>query len=131
MMARKPKVQVVEEVEDDEVEELEVAETDDDEDEDTESGTLTAKAAASKLGTDGRTLRKFLRHKFGLVGQGQRWSIDEDKLDALGKEFKAWNKGSKKPPKKKQAAPEPDEELDDAELEELEEIEELDLDDDD
>lgn len=120
MMARK-KVEVIEEV--DEVEEIEEAE-------EVETGTLTAKAAASRLGTDGRTLRKFLRSKFGLVGQGQRWSIEEDDLGSLAKEFKAWNKGSKKPTKKKKVeVPDADEELEEAELEELEEIEELDLDD--
>ena len=128
MMARKPKVEVIEEVE--EVEEIEeVDEVDEDDGEESETGTLTAKAAASRLGTDGRTLRKFLRHKFGLIGQGQRWSIDEGNIEKLGKEFKAWNKGTKKPPKKKVEVPEADEVLDDAELEELEEIEELDLDD--
>lgn len=122
-MMAKSKVIAVEEVE--EIEEIE-----EEEGEESEGGTniLTAKQAASKLGTDGRTLRKYLRSKFGLVGQGQRWSIEEDDLDNLRIEFKKWNKGTKKP-KKVTSKPDPEEDLDEAELEELEEVEELDLDD--
>ena len=101
---------------------------------------LTAKAAASKLGTDARTLRKFLRKKFGVIGQGQRWEVDNADIDALKIEFAAWTKGgadkaakAEKAPKAKapKAAPELDEEdALDAELEAFDEIEDLDFGDD-
>jgi len=124
MMARKAKV--VEAV-DEEVEELEELETLDevtDDDNDTEGGDfLTAKAAASMLGTNGRTLRKFLRSKFGTVGQGKRWAISADEVDDLKAEFAKWSKGSRSEPKPKavEAA------VDDDDNDELEEIEDIDF----
>lgn len=89
---------------------------------------LSAKAAATLIGTDARTLRKFLRKKNGLVGQGQRWAIDPSDIDGLKEEFAAWNKGGDKPEK---AAPTDEETFDEVEedlLEELEDLEELDED---
>ena len=98
-------VAVVEEDEAVELEELE------DEAEEATEGTegsgdmLTAKAAASKLGTDGRTLRKFLRSKHGTIGQGQRWEIDANDIDALKAEFLSWGKGGTKADKPKTDKP--------------------------
>lgn len=88
---------------------------------------MSAKEAAKELGTDARTLRKFLRKKNGLVGQGQRWSIDPKELKGLKKEFDAWNKGSATKTEKK-IEPEADiEEIDDNDdLEEVEDIDDLD-----
>lgn len=114
-MVAKKKAEVIEEVE-------EV---------DGDSEMLTAKAAAAKLGTDARTLRKFLRKENGTVGQGQRWEIDPAKLPALKEKFDAWAKGGqsrsdqKKSTKVKEVAEDIDDEPVDAELDGLEEIEEL------
>lgn len=137
MMARKKAVEVLDEVEElEEVVELEEL------DEPTEEGTaaegsgdmLTAKAAASKIGTDARTLRKFLRKKHGTVGQGQRWEVDINDVDALKTEFLAWAKGTKEAkadkPKVAKLKPDAEEPAADAELEEFEEIEDLDFGDD-
>jgi len=61
--------------------------------------TLTVKEVAAQLGTDGRTLRKFLRHEVkeagGKVGEdtpgkGGRYSLEAGKVKALGKRFEAW-----------------------------------------
>lgn len=128
----------------DEVEELddtvELEELDDaTEPEAAESGgteMLTAKAAASMLKTDGRTLRKFLRKEHGTIGQGQRWEIDPNDMEALRVKFEAWSRGGAKAEKTdkpkatkgKAAAEAP---APDAELEELDEIEDLDFGDDD
>lgn len=95
-----------------------------------DSGMLSAKGAATALGTDARTLRKFLRKKNGLVGQGQRWAIDPEDIDDLRTEFEAWLGGkatdgpvkAKAAKKGKQPKP-PAEEAD--ELDELDDIEDL------
>jgi len=97
---------------------------------------LTAKAAASKLGTDARTLRKFLRKENGVIGQGQRWEIDPADIPALKERFDAWAKGGQsRSESKKAAAPEATDDADvetlDAELDDLEEIQDLDFGDDD
>jgi hypothetical protein len=82
----KDKVQKV--LEDDELEIDEVEET-----EDAESvEVFSAKAVATMLGTDGRSLRKFLRKEYGRVGQGNRWEIEADKIDDIRKGFEAFNK---------------------------------------
>lgn len=99
---------------------------------------LTAKAAASLLKTDGRTLRKFLRKEHGTIGQGQRWEVDPNDIDALRVRFEAWKGGAKdkadktdkpKAPKSKATKADPIYDLPaaDAELDELEEIEDLDF----
>lgn len=153
MMARKKVEAVVEDIE--EVEEIaeveaevELEELDDAtttaEGPSGDGNILTAKAAASMLKTDGRTLRKFLRKKFGVIGQGQRWEIDADGIEELRTEFEAWSKGGTKAdkpakdPKPKAdakanatarvaaAAPIPDEDI----YADLEEIEDLDFGDD-
>jgi hypothetical protein len=85
----------------DEVEGTDKPETDEVDDND---GALSAKEAAKLIGTDARMLRKFLRSEKGLVGQGNRWQIDEDAIDDLKARFEAWGKGKKisadKPAKK-------------------------------
>lgn len=103
---------------------------------------MSAKAAAVKLGTDGRTLRKFLRSKHGTIGQGKRWELDPDDFDQLKADFEAWGKGSRKktdePAKKKSKAKaetaDADDEMPDADdleevlddIEDLEDLEDLD-----
>jgi hypothetical protein len=63
------------------------------------ASTLTVKEIAEKIGTDGRTLRKFLRHeaaeKGGVVGEdtpgkGGRYSIEANKVAGLTKRFATW-----------------------------------------
>jgi hypothetical protein len=104
--------------------------TDIDTEEETEE-MLSAKQAATKLGTDARTLRKFLRKKNGLVGQGQRWVIDPADISSLKKEFEAWNKGTgEKAPKPAPTSDEVLEEIAEAEeendlLEDLDDLDEL------
>ena len=142
MMARK-KVEVVEELDDiEEVGDLEAEAAEVASDDEAGSNMLTAKMAAKLLNTDGRTLRKFLRKKYGLVGQGARWAIDPSDIDDLRTEFETWKSNStrgegktkEKAKEKAKAAPKPDPvvELDADELEEIEdidEIEDLDFDD--
>jgi len=140
MMARKPAAAAVVDEIDDEIDDLTVLADDEVDDTSEAKGSegLTAKAAATMLKTDARTLRKFLRKKNGLVGQGQRWAIMEDDIDQLKAEFEAWAKGSRSEPKadkpkaakaKKTEVPVPDadiEELDD----EIDDLEDLDFDED-
>lgn len=114
-MATKPKAAKAVEVEDTE--------------EVTEGAALSAKEAAAALGTDARTLRKFLRKRSGLVGQGNRWEIDPGEMKTLKKEFDAYVSGQKaekaeKAAKAKEAPAIDDlddafEEIDDSDLEEL------------
>lgn len=97
-MAPKKKQEVLEEIDDldDDIvlEELsdEPEETEDEADEGNDEDALSAKEAAKRIGTDGRTLRKFLRSQRGLVGQGNRWAIMEDELDDLKAKFEDWQK---------------------------------------
>ena len=81
----------VEPDEDDDFVELDAVEdeADDEEADDPTEGMLSAKEAAKAIGTDARTLRKFLRKKSGKVGQGNRWLIDPDDVDDLKAEFEA------------------------------------------
>lgn len=138
-------------VDDDFVELDEVEEVSDDESDPTE-GMLSAKEAAKAIGTDARTLRKFLRKKAGKVGQGNRWLIDPDNIEELKAEFQASLRSSKsdddeaddepkpkaaKPKTKKKSPPKPkpdeeiygsdddDDEEDDDEFEVLDEIDDL------
>ena len=129
-MARRKAPEVIEELEG-EVEELEMIEEveDDEVTEASEVDGLTAKAVAKQFGTDGRTIRKFLRKEYGLVGQGKRWNITDD-LDELKAKFDAWSKGSRSDTKKKTKPPIDDvdevAELDNDDLEAIEEIDDLD-----
>lgn len=55
---------------------------------------LSAKGLAVELGTDARTVRKFLRAHYGNVGQGHRWNIEANKkqLASLKKAFDDWQR---------------------------------------
>lgn len=59
---------------------------------------LSAKEAAIQLGTNARTLRKFLRSKqspIDPVGQGNRYEFDSADMKKMKKSFVAWSNGSK------------------------------------
>jgi hypothetical protein len=60
---------------------------------------LSAKEAAAELGTDARTLRKFIRGAKNLpispVGQGARYEFTPKEVKSLKKAFLAWSSGSK------------------------------------
>lgn len=89
------------------------------------TSSLSAKEVAQELGTDARTVRKFLRKTYGTIGQGNRWSIQRKEVAKLKKAFDEWAK----PVESKGSAVVPDrvvdlsEEIDD--LVELEDIDEL------
>lgn len=58
--------------------------------------TLTIKDAAAKIGTDPRTLRKFLRSPANdtecqPVGKGARYAIEAKVMRSLTKKFEAWD----------------------------------------
>lgn len=62
--------------------------------------TMTPAEVASEFGTDGRTVRKFLRSvvaKADQPGKGSRWSIPATKTDLtkLRKAFDAWEAAAK------------------------------------
>lgn len=94
---------------------------------------FSAKQAAIQLGTDARTLRKFIRASddFDSVGQGNRYEFTSKEIKAMKKKFDAW---SSKKPAKVNGTKVKDEVLD-ADIEEQDEIdrttEEVDLDADD
>lgn len=79
---------------------------------------LSAKEAALQLGTDARTLRKFIRQseEFEAVGQGNRYEFTKGEIGKLKKAFMAWSVGGKKPvqgtEKKASKVEEPEEEVD-------------------
>lgn len=55
---------------------------------------LTPADLATELGTDPRTVRKFLRSitaKDDQPGKGARWSIEKKRLVSLRKQFAKWN----------------------------------------
>lgn len=59
--------------------------------------TLSAKELAIKLGTDARTVRKFLREttpKEDQPGQGGRWNIEPKQVKKLQTRFDDWVKPS-------------------------------------
>lgn len=92
--------EITEELEEvlDELEDLEVIAEDDTEAETDEVAApdgLSAKEAAHKIGTDARSLRKFLRSRSGLVGQGNRWVIDPEDLAQLKIDFEAHSRPKK------------------------------------
>ena len=54
---------------------------------------LTTAEVATELGTDGRTLRRFLRSitpKENQPGKGSRWSIEKTAMRGLKKQFATW-----------------------------------------
>lgn len=58
--------------------------------------TLTVKDAAAKIGTDARSLRKFLRSPANdtacrPVGKGARYAIEGKAMRSLTAKFKAWD----------------------------------------
>lgn len=117
-----------------EIEDLETTdEVDETEDED-EGGSLSASAVAALLGTDGRTLRKFLRASphYVAVGQGNRYKFDEEDVELMKERFEKATKRAKKEAaakaalkkaSKKAVVPDPDDVLEDELADELEEIE--------
>ena len=70
-----------------------VGDLDEDEEVVVEESGLSAKEVAKLFGVTARELRKFLRRKNGKIGQGNRWSIDEDDVDDLRDEFMAFKQG--------------------------------------
>lgn len=79
---------------------------------------ITATELANELGTDGRTVRKFLRSitpKDEQPGKGSRWSIDGNKrsVNSLRKRFAEWTAERETP------AEEPVAEVEETEDEEL------------
>lgn len=72
--------------------------------------TITAKEFAARVGTDPRTVRKFIRSESGLntkVGKGQRWALEGKQVASLTKRFRTWDETRKAP--KGDDAPEGDE----------------------
>lgn len=68
--------------------------------------TLTVKEAAQQIGTDARTLRKFLRHEVteagGKVGEdtpgkGGRYSLEAKQMRGLQSRFEAWVEAKQHP----------------------------------
>lgn len=56
--------------------------------------TISAKELGNELGTDGRTVRKFLRSitpKDEQPGKGSRWAIERKAVRSLRTKFQAWN----------------------------------------
>jgi hypothetical protein len=122
-MAKKEKVTQL--PDDDDVESIEEAEVE-------VNTALSAKAVAQMLGTDGRTLRKFLRLKFGKVGHGNRWVIDPEDVDDIRRGFEEFNKPKPTKEVKVLLAASDDEadeveDLDDFLAEEIEDLEELEI----
>lgn len=72
-----------------------------------EGKTLGAKQVATRIGTDAKTFRKFLRQTGSGVGQGRRYDFPEADVPAIAKEFAAWLAKSKAP--KTQTKTSPDE----------------------
>lgn len=63
-----------------------------------ESKTFGAKQVATRIGTDAKTFRKFLRSSNSpvqAVGQGKRYDFPESELPRLAKAFKSWQENSK------------------------------------
>ena len=73
-----------------------------------EGKTLGAKQVATRIGTDAKTFRKFLRQTGSGVGQGRRYDFPEADIPELGKEFHAWLAKSKAPKTKQVAEPKVD-----------------------
>jgi len=60
--------------------------------------TITPAEFALKVGSDGRTVRKFLRSPAGLdakVGKGSRWAIESKSVASLSKKFSKWDEARK------------------------------------
>ena len=62
------------------------------------SDTFGAKQIATRIGTDPKTFRKFLRSTaspYEAVGQGGRYEFPCDELEKIKKVFTAWQKGKR------------------------------------
>lgn len=82
---------------------------------------ITAKELAVKLGTDPRTVRKFLRSTLDdTPGKGSRYAIEGKQVQSLKKKFKAWDEN--RTPKVEEVEPELIEENDIADPEVAEEL---------
>lgn len=60
---------------------------------------FSAKQVASRIGTDAKQLRKFLRDEnsgYDAVGQGGRYDFPESQLPAIAAAFATWNAGKTK-----------------------------------
>lgn len=60
--------------------------------------TTTAQEFAAKVGTDGRTVRKFLRSvtpKDEQPGKGSRWAIENRSIRSLTSQFSKWDEAQK------------------------------------
>jgi predicted transcriptional regulator len=78
---------------------------------------ITTTELATELGTDSRTLRKFLRadakeRGVATPGKGQRYAIEKREVRALAKRFATWDEARKAP--ETDEAPESDITPDDA-----------------
>ena len=59
---------------------------------------MTPKEFAAEVGSDGRTVRKFLRSDAGLdrkVGKGHRWTIEAKQVKSLKTKFAKWDEARK------------------------------------
>jgi len=92
----------------------------------------SAKETARRLGTDARTLRKFLRSSdspFEAVGQGGRYNFDDDDVEVLKEAFNGYlrKKRTAQKPQKITVDPTPEEGLSDTDFDlDFGEFEELD-----
>lgn len=60
---------------------------------------MNAKEAADKIGTDAKTLRRFIRSgksTFRPVGSGDRYEFEEKDIPTLRKRFEEWRSGTTK-----------------------------------
>lgn len=60
--------------------------------------TITPAEFAQKLGSDPRTVRKFLRSEAGMnsrVGKGSRWALESKQIASLTKKFRKWDEARK------------------------------------
>lgn len=58
------------------------------------NSTITPKELAEQLGSDGRTVRKFLRSitpEEDRPGKGNRWALEAKQVRSLRKQFEAWS----------------------------------------
>lgn len=64
---------------------------------------MDTRAAAERIGTDAKSLRKFIRtpeSTFAAVGSGGRYDFDEKDIPELSRRFKAWQSGQSPKPAK-------------------------------
>lgn len=60
--------------------------------------TFGAKQVATRIGTDPKTFRKFLRSNaspYEAVGQGARYEFSKDELESIKRAFIKWQKGKR------------------------------------